>query len=294
MAKRKEYQHPENTAELDDLVVRAQEADAKAREAENDHDRVRAEGLPETRAALAATCVFVAELNELTIEQVEGYFAGKTYTAFDRTGEKPDGIVNQPVPFGKPAKENRAVPAVKLGMPNRSKAVLSRSSSIIHHFLELDPPMPVAGFDEWLMKDHLKDGVSKGRGIAGAYAAYCAPDDKPQAGTATPVVISDDLKAKAFKNGKVLDAFPVAIPDEAKHGDLFAFVGRQDESGVITVVPLPLSGQLAKTCMEQVATEFSVNAKLRGWNAKPAYKVSDKVRVGVAEDHEAVEVEGQQ
>lgn len=292
MAKRKEHQLPENAAELDDLVAKAQEADAKARAAEADHDRVRAEGLPETRVALGATCAFVAELNALTIEQVEGYFAGKTYTAFDPTGAKPDGIIDQPVPFGKPAKENRAVPAVKLGMPNRSKAVLSRSSSIIHYFLELDPPVPVVSFDEWLMKEHFKDDVSTGRGIAGAYAAYCAPEKS--GGGKKEITITADLTAKAFKHGKVLDAFPVAIPDEAKHGDLFVFIGRQDENGVITVVPVPLSAQMAVTCLEQVTTEFSAHAKLRRWDAKPAYKVSDKVRVGEAEDHETVEVEGQQ
>lgn len=293
MAKRKEHQYPENEAELNDLVTKAQEADAKAREAEADHDRVRAEGLPLTRAALTAACVLVDELNKLPIEQVEGYFAGKTYTAFDPTGEKPDGIVNQPVPFGKPAKDNRAVPAVKLGMPNRSKAVHSRSSSIIHHFLdELNPPVPVTGFDEWLMQEHFKDGVSLGRGIAGAYAAYCAPE-RSVTGTSKEVVISDELKAKAFIHGKALDAFPVAIPEEAKHGNLSAFVGRQDENGVVTVIPLPLSGQLAKTCVEQIATEFSTNSKLRGWNARPAYQVSDKVRVGEVKSHEAVEVDQQ-
>lgn len=121
MAKKIKISLPSQFTEFAKKFRNAAEADLAAQAAENALKARLAEGLPETQNSVVLVYGLTQHLKGENEQHVKTFFTERTYLAYDPTGIKPNGIP-KPIPFGKPALENYAIPASKLAMPNRDKS----------------------------------------------------------------------------------------------------------------------------------------------------------------------------
>jgi hypothetical protein len=273
MAKKTTTALPSHFTKFVKLFEDAKNADIAAQQAENALKIKLQEGLPETQDALCLLYDLTLQLRLEDEKNVKAFFEARTYLAFDPTGNKPNGILKD-IPFGKPGRENYALPASKLAMPNRHKGWLTKMAALVAYGSGKE--MSVEAFRNWIAGEHKKDGKVLGRGITAAYEAHC---NKSPSGTKTRTTATSDqvpaavdqkglreAQQKAFRYGKVQPNVKFNVPANIRGKGVFMLLVREDEHGVTSVVPMALDEQKALEAFKAVDQHFDQHPGDTNWD----------------------------
>ncbi|MBO1905631.1 hypothetical protein KHP60_09880 [Microvirga sp. 3-52] len=241
MAKAQVVVPSETQSEFDKLVEDGKALNEQSLKAEAVHREEEREGLPLTQELLAKlyeACCWLYKQSENIRAKL---FQEKKYTKYVKA--KPEGVQTD-LPYGKPAIRNVAIPASKLICPNRDAATLSKFSTIClaAHNQGKTPEQ----FLDWLRNGpHIRDDEDQGGGIEGAHKAYSTPRKRPDTrsnkdGGGPEPIDWEAVKRTAFAKGFTTDDWPLKVPKEYIHEDVY-FVAVRQKGPVVTVTVEPLS-----------------------------------------------------
>lgn len=297
MAKKTKTALPPSFTKFVKLFDDAKNADLAAQQAEHALKTKLHEGPRESQQSICLLYDLTRQLRLEDEKHVEAFFEERTYIAYDPTGKRPDGIPKD-IPFGKPGRENYAIPASKLAMPNRDKGWLTKAAALVAYGISKN--MSEGEFRDWLGDEHEKDGKVLGRGINPAYEAHCKKAAKDSSGTSsgnnnTPEQASASVdqtalreaQQKAFRFGKVQRSLKFSVPDSIKGDGVFMMLVREDDYGITSIVPMPLDEQKAFEAFNAVEQHFEQNPRDKDWEVSVLSKTAVNRMAKIAKDQAA-------
>lgn len=278
MAKKTKTTLPPHFTKFVKLFKNAQTADLAAQRAENELKTRLNEGPLESQQSICNLYDLTLQLRQEEEKNVKAFFEERTYIAYDPTKKRPEGIPKD-IPFGTSARENYALPASKLAMPNRDKGWLTKVAALVAYGISQN--MSAGQFRDWLGGEHMdKDGKVLGRGINPAYEAHCKKAAKTSRSATTPAqpstsvdqTVLREAQQKAFRFGKVQSSLKFNVPASIKGKGVFMLLVREDENGMTSVVPMALDEQKALEAFNAVERHFEQNPGDRSWDLSVSAK----------------------
>lgn len=283
MAKKTKTALPPHFTKFVKLFDDAKIADLAAQKVENELKTTLYEGPLESQQSICLLYDLTLQLRLEDEKNVKAFFEERTYTAYDTSRKRPEGI-SKDIPFGKPAQENYAIPASKLAMPNRDKGWLTKVAALVA--CGISQNLSVGQFRDWLGGEHKnKDGELLGRGINPAYEAHCkkaaqtssgnlSGDTPNRAQTSASIdqTVLREAQQKAFRFGKVQPNLKFKLPTSIKGKGVFVLLVQEDEHGVTSMVPMALDEQKALEVFHAVDQHFEQNPGDKTWDVSVSAK----------------------
>lgn len=229
--------------ELEGKIKKAEKLGLEAVAAQSEAGRQAREGAPKTIELLDVAYPLLLELRKIGPDRAEHIFKGRFYLAYSSRGTPKQHELQ----WNKPAKENLALPLLKLLLPGASGGLLTKCAKVLR--FAADEGLDVADFKSWLEGEHHKPGSNNTeKGLTGAYNAVSSTR-RPRESSPTPEVGQPDESIfdwsehtrQLLRFAKSMKKSDLPIELQPKHHLSVTFVHFDGDQDVCNMIEIPIT-----------------------------------------------------